>query len=128
MSYQHPCTPLLCRCPAISSSPQLSSDTQRAIAQVSAPAPLASTLSSAAPSAAAANPAVDTALLGLVLSSWGYRVTLRRVTSPGTYWTKSMTNTFLVVLDVSSGSPVEYVLDPNFKEAFRTGVMSPAYR
>lgn len=109
-------------------SPQLSSDTQRAIAQVSAATPLAATLASAAPAAAAANPAVDVALLGLVLSSWGYRVTLRRVTSPGTYWTKSMYNTFLVVLDVSSGSPVEYVLDPNFKEAFRTGVMSPTYR
>ena len=54
---------------------------------------------------------------------------MRKVLAARTYWTKSMHNSFLVVLDISSeGQPVEYVLDPNFKEQFRVGVMSRAYR
>jgi hypothetical protein len=45
-----------------------------------------------------------------------------------TYWTKSFDNTFIVALDTSSGMGVEYIVDPHFKELFRTGAMSRNYR
>jgi hypothetical protein len=72
---------------------------------------------------------VDVARLGLLLSQWGYKVTLRKVLAAQTYWTKSLDNCFLVVVHFSEGSaPVEYVVDPNFKELFRNGFMGDSYR
>jgi hypothetical protein len=43
------------------------------------------------------------------------------------YWTKSFDNTFIVALDTTSGSGVEYIVDPHFRELFRTGAMSGNY-
>jgi hypothetical protein len=72
--------------------------------------------------------AANTAHVALQLSRWGYRVIVRKVLHSKVYWTKSMHNTFIVALDTSNGSHVEYVLDPHFKEIFNTGVMSSNYR
>jgi hypothetical protein len=103
---------------------QLASEAARAITQIST-----TSSNSSRSSADVAGPGVDVCKLGYVLSRWGYQVTMRKVLAARTYWTKSMHNSFLVVLDMSSGGqPVEYVLDPNFKEQFRVGVMSKAYR
>jgi hypothetical protein len=72
--------------------------------------------------------AASTAHVALQLSRWGYRVIVRKVLHSKAYWTKSMDNTFIVALDTSSGSHVEYVVDPHFKETFNVGVMSSNYR
>lgn len=53
---------------------------------------------------------------------------VRKVLHSKAYWTKSMDNTFIVALDTSSGSHVEYVVDPHFRETFNVGVMSANYR
>lgn len=71
--------------------------------------------------------AASTAHVALTLSRWGYRVIVRKVLHSKAYWTKSMDNTFIVALDASSGSHVEYVVDPHFKETFNVGVMSANY-
>lgn len=72
--------------------------------------------------------AASTAHVALLLASWGYRVIVRKVLHSKAYWTKSMDNTFIVALDSSSGSHVEYIVDPHFQEAFNVGVMSDNYR
>jgi hypothetical protein len=72
--------------------------------------------------------AASTAHVALQLSRWGYRVIVRKVLHSKAYWTKSMDNTFIVALDTSSGSHVEYVVDPHFRETFNVGVMSSNYR
>jgi hypothetical protein len=72
--------------------------------------------------------AASTANVALQLSRWGYRVIVRKVLHSKAYWTKSMDNTFIVALDTSSGSHVEYVVDPHFRETFNVGVMSSNYR
>jgi hypothetical protein len=110
------------------SSIQLSSDAARALSQLGASngSTAATTSSSSSQQAIAA---ANVSRLGLLLSKWGYQVTLRKVVGTPSYWTKSMCNMFLVVCDSSViGSAVEYILDPNFKELFRTGVMSNSYR
>eukprot|EP00775_Hariotina_reticulata_P006178 gene6178-6416_t len=71
--------------------------------------------------------AASTAHVALQLSRWGYRVIVRKVLHSKVYWTKSMHNTFIVALDTSNGSHVEYVLEPHFKEIFNTGIMSSDY-
>lgn len=71
---------------------------------------------------------VDVARVALALSRWGYTVIVRRVLHSKTYWTKSFDNTFIVALDTSSGMGVEYIVDPHFRELFRTGAMSRNYR
>lgn len=66
--------------------------------------------------------------MALQLVRWGYRVIVRKVLHSKAYWTKAMDNTFIVALDTSSGSHVEYIVDPHFKETFNVGVMSQNYR
>ena len=72
--------------------------------------------------------AASTAHVALQLVRWGYRVIVRKVLHSKAYWTKAMDNTFIVALDTSSGSHVEYVVDPHFRETFNVGVMSENYR
>ena len=104
------------------SSVQLAAEASQALSQLSMLAPTTITSSSS-------SSRVDVASLGLTLSQWGYRVTLRKVLAAQTYWTKSLDNCFLVVVHFSEGSaPVEYVVDPNFKELFRTGLMGDTYK
>ena len=101
---------------------QLSSDAARALSELA-------TTSDGSNSRQQAEAAASIAKLGLVLSNWGYQVVLRKVLGTPSYWTKSMCNMFLVVCDSSeAGSGVEYIVDPNFKELFSTGMMSNSYR
>eukprot|EP00878_Enallax_costatus_P007604 GHUV01007961.1.p1 GENE.GHUV01007961.1~~GHUV01007961.1.p1 ORF type:complete len:339 (+),score=103.33 GHUV01007961.1:381-1397(+) len=72
--------------------------------------------------------AASTAHVALQLIRWGYRVIVRKVLHSKAYWTKAMDNTFIVALDTSSGSHVEYIVDPHFRETFNVGVMSDNYR
>lgn len=55
-----------------------------------------------------------------------YKMVVRRVMDSKLYWSKSMTSVFCYC--VLPGTGVGYVLDPNFKEHFKTGHMSIRYR
>lgn len=67
--------------------------------------------------------------LGVEMAKVGCRTALRRVSDTKQYWSRSMRNTFvLCILPGASGRPVAVVVDPNFKEQFRTAHMTPRYR
>lgn len=65
--------------------------------------------------------------VALELQRRGYSVVVRRITDSRKYWTKSMTSTFICCVDESTGWPVEYIIDPNFKALFQCGYMTEHY-
>lgn len=64
--------------------------------------------------------------VALRLSKLGYRVVVRRVVDAKQYWSKSMVNTFCYC--IVPGTGVGYVVDPAFKDLFKTGHMTERFR
>ncbi|GIL60777.1 hypothetical protein Vafri_15220 [Volvox africanus] len=64
--------------------------------------------------------------VALRLSCLGHQVVVRRVTDSRHYWSRSMTNMFCYC--VLPGTGIGYVLDPNFKDHFKSNSMSDRYR
>ncbi|GLI66593.1 hypothetical protein VaNZ11_010513 [Volvox africanus] len=64
--------------------------------------------------------------VALRLSCLGHQVVVRRVTDSRQYWSRSMTNMFCYC--VLPGTGIGYVLDPNFKDHFKSNSMSDRYR
>ncbi|KAI8472867.1 MAG: hypothetical protein J3K34DRAFT_457600 [Monoraphidium minutum] len=69
----------------------------------------------------------DVARVARALAGWGYPVIVRRVVHSKAYWTRAFDNAFIVALDAGGGAGAEYIVDPHFRELFRTAAMSGRY-